>query len=883
MSEALEITGTIVGRYRVLSIIGRGGMGDVYDAVDPTLGRHVALKILPPEATSDPRRLHRFQQEARAASALNHPHLVSIYEIGQDRAGNTDIHFIAMEKIDGVTLRELLAIERLTTHRAIELLLQVIDAVAAAHGAGIIHRDLKPDNIMITRTGYVKVLDFGLAKLQPEVALPVDPAASTLDAPTAPGEVMGTAGYMSPEQARGKPVDHRSDLFSIGCILYEAVTGQRAFRAATPIDTLHEILHAEPPPLRETVAEAPAELQRIARKSLAKNPEERYQSAREMAIDLRGLLRAEPPETAAGTQAVDSRRLRRTSLAIVSAAILFALAAVLFLVARRRAVSPTAQMQRLTVRGDVTEAAISPDGNYIAFVAWTKDGQSLILRQLATGQDLELIPPVSNLSTLEFGFWGHTFTPDGTAILYGVKRAAEPHGALYRISTLGGRSEHVLDGIDSSVSFSPDGKRMAYLRADFPSPGESALMVVSSDGSGARPIAIRRPPERFVPIFFAAPSWSHDGRLIATAVERTAHPATAKVIGFDPENGHETIVADGGWKFVGQVAWLPNGNGLIVLASDVVEEYPPAQIWLVAEPSGIPRQLTHDVDQYRIASLSADGRSLLSVAFQRTSSIWRIPLARPDQFERMTTGNFDGFKGVSYLPDGRIVFSCLERGKTQLSVANLQTHQSAQITRDRYSNQFPVAFAGGIAYISSTPDDNEVCVTSFDGEGRRVIAHNVDQSAIAVSPDGRSLVYSANGKLWKMPMSGGVATQLFDAPSLGPSFSPAGDRIAFYYRSGTERRLGIIRTEGGHLDWSVPATFYTPCVRWLPGGNALLVNGYGGNLPDLWKLSIHGEAARVTNLYEQLAMAFDISPDGKTIALARGQVMRDAVLLTGFQ
>ena len=873
MSEAFPLPGSEVGRYRVLSLLGRGGMGEVYDAIDPQLERHVALKILPLEATADPKRLNRFVQEARAASALNHPHLVSIYEIGHDRIGDRDVHFIAMEKIEGITLRELLATERPSLRRTIELFLQVCDAVAAAHGAGVVHRDLKPENVMVSSAGYAKILDFGLAKLRADSALSSDTSASTLVASTASGVVVGTAGYMSPEQARGQEVDHRSDIFSLGCILYEAATGKRAFRGASPIDTLHQVLHADPVPLRDLVPEAPAELQRIVKKALAKNPEDRYQSAKEMATDLRELLH----------EGDTPRPRRRTMVALAAAAIIVVAVSLALMVARRPPVAPAVQMQRLTVRGDVTEAAISPDGRYVAYVAWTDKGQSLLLRQLATGQDLELIPPSPALSTLDAGYWGHTFALDGSAILFGIKRPGEPAGVLYRISTLGGRPQHILDGIDSSVSFSPDGKRMTYLRADFPHPGESALMVAGSDGSAPRAIAVRRPPERFAPLFFAGPSWSPDGRLIATAVARSARPERARVVGVDPQSGTESLLADAGWQFVGQVAWLPNGGGLIVIAAEVVEQYPASQIWFVPKPNGAPRRLTHDVDQYRIASLTADGKSLLSVAFQRSSSVWRVPLDRPERLQKATAGSFDGFKAMSFLPDGRLVFSSLEGTTTQLAVADLNAGARSHLTRDGYSNEYAVAFREGIAYVSVTPRGNEVCVTSFEGEGRRVIVQNVDQTEIAVSPDGQWLVYSANNRLWKMPMAGGRATPLIDGPALGPAWSPTGDRIAFFYGKRNEQRLGVVPADGDHVTWSMPATFYTPTIRWQPDGHALLLNGHGAEFSNIWKQPFTGDATRVTDLHEQYAMMFDISPDAKTLALARGQVMRDAVLITGFQ
>src|SRR5438093_6623312 len=284
MAEAPDLSGEQIGRYRILAVLGSGGMGAVYDAMDPQLGRHVALKILPLGFASEPGRLQRFVQEAKAASALNHPHLVSIYEIGSSGRNGEPVHFIAMEKVEGKNLRETLARQPLPLRKAVELVAQVADAVAAAHSVGVIHRDLKPENIMIASAGYAKVLDFGLAKLRVATASDSDNDPTAVRSET--GMVLGTAGYMSPEQAQGKDADHRADIFALGCILYELASGRRAFRGESSVDTLHKIIYSEPEPL----AQAPAELQRIVRKAMAKDPDERYQSAKDFAVDLRALL-----------------------------------------------------------------------------------------------------------------------------------------------------------------------------------------------------------------------------------------------------------------------------------------------------------------------------------------------------------------------------------------------------------------------------------------------------------------------------------------------------------------------------------------------------------------------------------------------------------------
>src|SRR2546428_3741292 len=288
---------TRIDRYEIRSLLGRGGMGEVYLAEDTRLHRQVALKLLPAAVASNQDRMRRFEQEAQAAAALSHPHIAQIFEIGE----HDDMHFIAMELVDGVTLRAKIHHERTELRKLLKYLQQVAEGLAKAHAAGIVHRDLKPDNIMITRDDYAKILDFGLAKLiEPRRPLGATSNASSevgtaIMAPhSMAGMVMGTAGYMSPEQAQGKvdQIDQRSDIFSFGCILIDAVTGHKPFEGQDILDSLHKIVHAPTPQIKETNANAPDDLQRIVRRCLAKDPDERYQTIKDVALELKDVRQA---------------------------------------------------------------------------------------------------------------------------------------------------------------------------------------------------------------------------------------------------------------------------------------------------------------------------------------------------------------------------------------------------------------------------------------------------------------------------------------------------------------------------------------------------------------------------------------------------------------
>ena len=304
--RAHSVAGRIIGHYRLDRALGAGGMGEVYLAIDERTDRKVALKLLPDYFNNDPQRVHRFQQEARAVLALNHPHIVTTYEVG-DVDG---VSFIASEFIEGETLRQVLAQRQPSTREGLDLIMQIANALAAAHDAGVVHRDIKPENIMLRPDGYVKVLDFGVAKLSgPVASLPANPNA------TSPGMLIGTARYMSPEQARGIDVDGRSDLWSLGVVFYEMLTGRVPFEGATPSDCIAAILEREPAPLQSYAPDIPAELSWSVRKMLRKDRDERYQTARELLGDLREVQQElDVQATLNQTSRRDRRRVRPNRL-----------------------------------------------------------------------------------------------------------------------------------------------------------------------------------------------------------------------------------------------------------------------------------------------------------------------------------------------------------------------------------------------------------------------------------------------------------------------------------------------------------------------------------------------------------------------------------------
>ncbi|HEY0160980.1 MAG TPA: protein kinase [Thermoanaerobaculia bacterium] len=877
MTASGDFVGTEIGRYRIVSTLGRGGMGEVYDAIDSSLGRHVALKILSADAVADARRVARFIQEARAASSLNHPHVVSIHEIGEDRG----VRFIAMERVEGSTLRGIFSSGRLPVSRSLEILAQVADAVAAAHVAGIVHRDLKPENIMVSRDGYAKVLDFGLAKLQPDAILK-EPDGTTMMRLTDSGTVLGTVGYMSPEQVQGKEADGRSDIFSLGCILYEAIAGRRAFHAATSIDTLHKIVHEEPQPLREIAPEVSPELLRIVRKMMAKDPDERYHSAKDLALDLRMLVREGSAPAAVRTS--DRPRWKMSPLAgIAIAAVLLGMAAagVLFW---RRSASPqpptVTAFQRITAKGSLITTRVSPDGRFLVY-AQNDDGPtvSIWIRQLATGEDLQIVPRLSG------SILGCTFTPDNSAIVYAIRGENEPRGAFYRVATIGGVPQRVGTGTDSAPAFSPDGKQMAWLLDAHPKPDQSALMIGNSDGSAARVLAVRRFPEIFAPISFARPAWSPDGRTIAASVKRLLSPDSAAVIGFDPESGSERSLSDAPWVSVSAIEWLPDQSGIVAIAAaDAASVHATtktgSQIWLIPQPSGSPRRITNDTLYYREVSVTSDGKNLVADLADATVHLWRKTIDEGEPARRISTGRFDGVAGVSILPDGRVVFTSTERGTTTLWLMNADGSGRKQLLRNPYREEYPMAFAGGIVYVATTPAATELCVTNDDGESRRVVASPIDDSPVAASPDGRSFVYAVHDRLWQVSADGQQRVQLTRTPALSPVYSPEGDRVAFIGIEPGGKHLVVLDARTSTVSWRsgpLPASSNPRWLRWAHDGKGLLLSSWG----PVWLFPFEGEP-RVAADFGDTTWSFDVSPD-RVFFVSRGTVTRDAVLITNFR
>ena len=506
--------GDTIGHYRIIEPLGKGGMGEVLVAEDTRLHRRVALKILPRLFAADPEYRERFQREAQAIAALNHPGIVTIHSVEEDQGRL----FLTMELVDGGPLSEAIPKGGLPIEKLLRIGIEVADAMSAAQQRGITHRDLKPGNIMLTASGRAKVLDFGLAKVHDATMSGASDDLTRMSSSsdmTGEGKIIGTVAYMSPEQAEGKDVDPRSDIFSLGVVLHEMATGERPFKGDTNVSVLSAILKDTPRPVTDSNPELPPDLARIVRRCLAKDPERRYQTA----ADLRNELEELKQDTATGTvtmvrPAARTRSKRGIAIpaAVVGVGALVAIGAAWSVLGRRDSAPKAAtgftidRLQRLTTSGTAFMAAISPDGRYVVHVKVEEGGPGLWTRQTAATSDVRIVAPA------DVRFDGIAFTPDANYIYYSYYPSGQGTvvASLYKVPVLGGTPSKVLDDIDSRVTFSPDQKQMAFTRGSIQR-GTNDLMVANLDGSNVHTLASSPAPDRFQP---EGPSWSPDGRTI---------------------------------------------------------------------------------------------------------------------------------------------------------------------------------------------------------------------------------------------------------------------------------------------------------------------------------------------------------------------------------
>jgi serine/threonine protein kinase len=923
--------GQTISHYRITAQLGSGGMGVVYEAQDLTLGRRVALKFLPPDLAKDAAALERFQFEARAASALNHPNICTIYAV-ENEAGQS---FISMELLEGQSLDAKLGNGPLPLDRLLDFGIQLADALDAAHAKGVVHRDIKPANVFVTPRGQIKVLDFGLAKLT-RFAEPAMETVATLAGPgpahlTSPGSTVGTVAYMSPEQARGEVLDPRTDLFSLGAVLYQAVTGCLPFPGNTSAVIFHAILQLDPVPVTEHNSELPPKLDEILAKAFEKDRELRYQSAADLRGDLRRLKRdlessksrvatAPDPVTthASGTDGgvrTDARggtgALARTvepsstvtssssaviaaasqnklGLALTSLVVLALLAAAgyglyAFLSRSRALPFQNISIRKVTETGKAARAAISPDGKYILNVVRDRGQESLWLRNLPTDSDTQVIPPAA------VHYLSLCFSPDGNYLYFVRSEAAsEELEYLYRAPMLGGTLQKLVTDIDSNITFSPDGKRFAFVRYGDPDPGKYRIMIDSVDGGDEKTL-VSGPQTGCL---FGL-TWAPDGKSLI-CVDLQPDGALTGLLQTDATTHQQKTIFHSDGIF-GDPVWMPDGSGQLVLSRDYISNYTRNQIAFISYPAGKYRTVTNDINDYSSLSLAADGHSLAAVLNERHWDLFLVPAAAAGsgQAQQITSGQ--PVNTFSWTPGGQLIVD----QELTLSLLNPDSGSKTGLPMEAHTaNGGPSACANGryVAFVIAGYDGAKTeDIARMDAGGGNVkllTSGKVDEDAVC-SPDSQWVLYrdlASGDALMKVPIEGGPPQKVSDYPAQqGFGISPDGKLVAFltFQHVGEHEQMLALSP----LDSKQPAKLLdfqrspSGSVRFSPDGQAVVYPIRDHDVDNLWLQPLDGSPGKqVTNFTaEHIGDGFAWSPDGTKLALIRGHVDSDVVLIRDSQ
>jgi dipeptidyl aminopeptidase/acylaminoacyl peptidase len=797
-------SGTRLGQYEIVDRLGAGGMGEVYRARDTRLGREVAVKALSRDLSADPQRLSRFEAEARAASALNHPNIVTIHEIGRE----AQTPFIVMELVDGRTLRDLLYSGPLPLRRAVALAAQLSDALARAHAAGIVHRDLKPENVMVTRDGLPKILDFGLAKIEPRDSDNGDRRDQTITEETREGAVVGTTGYMSPEQASGQPVDFRSDQFSFGSVLYEMLTGKRAFHGPTRAETLAAIIRDEPEPIAAAAPRVPVALRWIVERCLAKLPEERYASTRDLARDLQSVRdHFSQIEGEASPLVVSARGRRRlwVSAGVALAVAALVVAAYLFGAAARDTGLPS--FRRLTFRdGTVWTARVASDGQTIVYGAAWGGGPIQIYSTRPEIPESPALPlPPANVLAI---------SPAGEMAISLGARPAGPFltvGTLARSTLAGGGPREILESVQSA-DWAADGASLAVLRSvagrsrlEFPM-GKTLVEVPS--GYLSHP---RVSPGGDLVAYLEHPMRGDDGGVVAVV---------------DLQRNRRVLSA--GWITVRGLAWSPDGR----------------EVWFTAAASGGSRAL-HAVTlsgrrrlvfrapgALTLHDISREGRVLVARESSREGIVGRPPGA---EAERDLSWH-DWSRPVDLSADGTfMLFDETGEGGGSTYAVYLRTTDGAAAVR--LGDGHALALSPDGKWALSTPHRTPaelVLLPTGAGEPRRIpTGYFANILRGAWSPGGDSLIVAANepgrGTRLYVQSLQGRDVRAFTPEGTGAAWAvtPDGRRVV---AADADRRLMLYEVAGGVEPSPVPGAEPGDVpVRFTPDGRALyvLVRGEG--------------------------------------------------------
>jgi serine/threonine protein kinase len=850
------MVGKTLGHYQIEAKLGEGGMGLVFRALDTHLDRIVAIKVLPPHSLSDPEGRKRFVREAKAASALNHPNIITIYDINAAEVDGQLVDYIAMEYVPGQTLRSLIKRKGLELQESLRYAVQMADALAVAHAAGIIHRDIKPANVMVTDLGLVKVLDFGLAKLAERADEHDIDATETIQLETdltARGVVIGTAAYMSPEQARGQRIDARTDVFSFGAVLYEMVTGKRAFPGEDQISVLEAVLHKEVAPPSEVNPQLPSEVERVVIRCLRKDPSYRFQHMVDVKVALRELKEESETGKLKLLSGVSVQRIRRWRPWVLILCTCALLAAGGLLVSRRlvwRSSESTGALELTRVTSETgltTDPDISPDGKLLVYAS-DRAGEgnlSLWVRQMAGGQPIRLTSDTADNAQPDFA-------PDGTQIVF---RSEREGGGIYVIPALGGEAR-LIARYGRNPQFSPDGSRIAYWVGDRQSSSE--IYVMPASGGQARALVFHPPVHTA-----RYPIWSPDGKYLMFCGSPGLHPnaqretydwwvasvetgAVFKTEAFSALDKAGLLtsytLAPGAW-LNDQVLFSAGPKRQSLPGGHIPNPNESANLWQAGishdnwKITGPPRRLTFGTDLTARFSVASTGQVVFS-SLSENFDVWSLPIDSSKgkvqgPLERLTQ-DAAGDSYPSITADGkRMVFWSDRSGNADIWWKDLENGQERRLTLDPAYETFPMISPDGSAFAYwsvEAPKQPEIFLAPLGSDGHPGPAHKVCEDCgnlSDLSADARTLSYGdPAGGISVMGATGEKTALAKVLPNFAadPRFSPDGRWISFHtIESPVSRRIYVAPAPGIAGPW-IPITDGTGMDRltaWSPDGGML--------------------------------------------------------------
>jgi serine/threonine protein kinase len=896
ISDVVLVTmvGTSLGGYQLQALLGTGGMGEVYKGYDAKLGRSVAIKILPPAFTSHPDRLARFEREARMLASLNHPNICGIYGIEESNG----IRFLILELVEGETLAYTLAQASklhgtgmgLPLDRVRPIARQITDALEVAHDKGIIHRDLKPANIKITPDGVVKILDFGLAKAVGGEAVSPDLSNAPLEGGVRrEGAIIGTAAYMSPEQARGLPVDKRTDIWAFGCVLYEMLTGRVAFAGDTVSDSIAKILERDPDWSALPTA-TPASLCRLLFRCLAKDPKQRLRDIGDVRIEIDAIDEIPPVANAAAMPHSGASSLT-TWAPWIALAVLGA--AVVVWDARRPASveeNPLANatFSRVTNwEGTEEQAELSPDGRFVAFVADRLGQFDVWVSQLGTGTFVNLTPDTPGMVTPGNLLRSLGFNGDGSEIWFNPR--GNPGQQKVLVPLTGGAPRPFLAAGNSTPSWSPQDSQVAYIVAN--APGDPLLIA---DRTGANPVKVDVDGVGKAGVHTHNPVWSPDGQWIYF-VHGTGSTGRMDVWRMQPSG-----------KFPEQLTYQhPDVNFLAPLNVQTLlyvaraEDWSGPWLWALDVESKVTRRVTVGLEQFTSLSASRDGRRVVATVARPAASLWQVPLrdGRVDDREaQLYPVKAERALAPRFVETSLFYLSLSTRG-TGDGLWRVQNGEAFEVTKgaDSVFSEPPAVSPDGsrVAVVVRQTGKRHLAVMSADGTNSRLLAASIEiqgvvgQGAADWSPDGTRIVVSGRDRegpgLFVIPMDGGEPVRLVATEAYNPVWSPRGDLIVYaagFGGAGSFNVLRGVRPDATEVKLPDVQVRQGGAHRFLPGGMALV---YLPNIEtkDFWLVDLATSQTRqLTELSDRgFLNTFDITPDGKYLVFDRSRQNSDVVLI----